>query len=605
VGEWQNMVTTNRLAEQLTFPINRSDIKMATAKDFTDKFKPKTNLEEKVYSILSASPHTLADTRELSAFEQQVMDAMSLEEALERRGVFRKMKAMQDRMAVKANRQNKIKSKIYHRIRRRDKIRKQLKEFENLQKTDPAAALEKLNEIQRERATERMNLRRRNTGKWAKNQTIRAKYNPEAREALKESLQLSREITQKVNTKESSDSEDDADDADGEKGKTVDDKLMHGYKKYWDQVTKDQPEKSNTDKVSINSRETPASNTNSNANNTSNVSKETPQKPGGANNANMKPQSRATSSFIVSKSSESGTKNKCDKSWDIENMFDEMEDKLNYKIKSSIKKLEDSESSDSGDEDHEDKNKVDKTLVNDGKDRDFMDETRVRKRTMEDYSNMEPAQNDAPNLKLPRLEAVTKKKESGVYVDPDKVLRMPAHKLKSAIPEIMHGGDDDNSDDDTSMNNIIAQAFADDDVVADFKKEKSKIVDADKPSEESEVLPGWGSWGGGGLKPHKPQTKRDNKPRKPRKDGMLGNIIINENAAEKLKKHQVSDIPYPFTSVSDYQASVRQPIGKNWVPETVFKKLTLPKVVTKTGTIIPPLDRSALVNEEKVQMKTR
>ena len=36
---------------------------------------------------------------------------MSLEEALEKRDVFRKMRALQDKMAIKANRQNKIKSK--------------------------------------------------------------------------------------------------------------------------------------------------------------------------------------------------------------------------------------------------------------------------------------------------------------------------------------------------------------------------------------------------------------------------------------------------------------------------------------------------------------
>merc|ERR1712168_1033107 len=98
--------------------------------------------------------------------------------------------------------------------------------------------------------------------------------------------------------------------------------------------------------------------------------------------------------------------------------------------------------------------------------------------------------------------------------------------------------------------------------------------------EESDVLPGWGSWGGSGAPTPKPV--------KPRKDSMLGNIIINQKANEKLKKHQVFHIPYPFTSVSDYQASVRQPIGKNWVPETVFKKLTQPKVLTRAGAIIKP-----------------
>ena len=66
---------------------------------------------------------------------------------------------------------------------------------------------------------------------------------------------------------------------------------------------------------------------------------------------------------------------------------------------------------------------------------------------------------------------------------------------------------------------------------------------------------------------------------------------------------QVSDLPFPFTSVADYEASIRQPIGKNWVPETVFQKLTEPKIVTKAGTIIQPMDKSALIQEERVKIK--
>lgn len=56
-----------------------------------------------------------------------------------------------------------------------------MKEFEQLQRTDPEAALKKLIEIDKIRAQERASLRHRNTGKWSKNLIVRAKYDKEVR----------------------------------------------------------------------------------------------------------------------------------------------------------------------------------------------------------------------------------------------------------------------------------------------------------------------------------------------------------------------------------------------------------------------------------------
>lgn len=54
-----------------------------------------------------------------------------------------------------------------------------MKEFEELQKTDPAAALEKLEQLDKSRAEERMSLRHKSTGQWAKSKQVRAKYDKE------------------------------------------------------------------------------------------------------------------------------------------------------------------------------------------------------------------------------------------------------------------------------------------------------------------------------------------------------------------------------------------------------------------------------------------
>lgn len=64
---------------------------------------------------------------------------------------------------------------------KKEKLKQQLKEFEELQKTNPEEALMKLEALEKGRALERHTLRHKNTGKWAKNKLIRAKYNKAVR----------------------------------------------------------------------------------------------------------------------------------------------------------------------------------------------------------------------------------------------------------------------------------------------------------------------------------------------------------------------------------------------------------------------------------------
>lgn len=73
----------------------------------------------------------------------------------------------------------------YHRLLRSEKTKQQIKDFETLQKTDPEAALKQLEMLEKNRAEERATLRHRNTGKWARNQVIKAKYNKEVSFELK------------------------------------------------------------------------------------------------------------------------------------------------------------------------------------------------------------------------------------------------------------------------------------------------------------------------------------------------------------------------------------------------------------------------------------
>jgi U3 small nucleolar RNA-associated protein 14 len=124
-------------------------------------------------------------------------------------------------------------------------------------------------------------------------------------------------------------------------------------------------------------------------------------------------------------------------------------------------------------------------------------------------------------------------------------------------------------------------------------------------------LPGWGSWSGPNIKSDKKNRKRKqtiifNVPEKvPRKDENKGKVIIFEDVNEKLKEHLVSELPYPFTSVKDFEASLRAPISSTFVPPNAHLRLTRPAVKTKIGQIIEPMNEDILVKKESTLEKTQ
>ncbi|EEC09330.1 conserved hypothetical protein [Ixodes scapularis] len=209
VSRWDPVVKKNRLAEQICFPLQQPDMRMVPAEQFVKKFQPKTSLEAEINKLLASSENVLHDDKELTPAEEKALQAMSLDEARERRQELMKMRALLSYQEMKARRQNKIKSKKYHRIMKKERLKKQMKEFEELKESNPELAIEKLRELEKQRVLERVSLRHKSTGKWAKQQMLRSKYNQESREALLKQLEMSRQLTHKAAAEESSESDDD------------------------------------------------------------------------------------------------------------------------------------------------------------------------------------------------------------------------------------------------------------------------------------------------------------------------------------------------------------------------------------------------------------
>lgn len=178
-------------------------------------------------------------------------------------------------------------------------------------------------------------------------------------------------------------------------------------------------------------------------------------------------------------------------------------------------------------------------------------------------------------------------------IDPHSFLNVRSKHLITAVPKTQEFGDidEDEVENLSAANKMsLVEAFENDDIVNDFIEEieDTKIQNDDVVDK----LPGWGSWSGHNMK--KKNKFNQKKPLYKRKD----RIIINNKPNEKLRKHLISSVPFPFTTVKDFEASMRLPIGKDFIPSSAHSKLTKPSVVTKAGTIIEPMTEDVLVQNK-------
>lgn len=125
---------------------------------------------------------------------------------------------------------------------------------------------------------------------------------------------------------------------------------------------------------------------------------------------------------------------------------------------------------------------------------------------------------------------------------------------------------------------IVKEMFkeCDNEFENEFTNEKKSIIEAEMPSIEKEVLPGWNSWGGAGLEVI--ETKYNTVIRRKegidlynRKDHKQSNVIINENN-KPLDDKYIATLPFGYTK-EDYEMKMNMPVTKEWNSLRVFNKL--------------------------------
>ncbi|XP_008570607.1 PREDICTED: U3 small nucleolar RNA-associated protein 14 homolog A isoform X1 [Galeopterus variegatus] len=594
LSKWDPIVQKNRRAKQLVFPLDRKHSAFAPIEHVLSGWKARTPLEQEIFNLLHKNKQPVTDPL-LTPVEKASLKAMSLEEAKMRREVLQRARALQSYYEAKARREKKIKSKKYHKVVKKGKAKKALKEFEHLQKVNPTAALEELEKIEKARMMERMSLKHQNSGKWAKSKAIMAKYDLEARQAMQEQLAKNKELTQKLQVASESEGEEEGaeeeeepivpnavnkvqmnagglnpwmlrsctsdtreaeiqkdpkqpsepvvhevSESEGEEGPMVEEEILMKEFKERQSLRKRSELKQDTELVG--SEETKDSSSQEVLSELRALSQKLNKK-----NHQFRKQKVSSAEAVVQVQREQSAT--------------EEEDPLLLQRPERVQTLEELEEL--------------------GKEGCFQNKELPRPVLEGQCSERNP--NNRPD-------ASKEKKKKEQMIDLQNLLTTKPPSVKSlAVPTTIEELEDKEERD---QKQVIKEAFAGDDVIRDFLREKREAVEASKPKDLDLTLPGWGEWGGVGLKPSAKKRrwfliKAPEGP--PRKDKNLPNVIINEKRNIHAAAHQVRVLPYPFTHHQQFERTIQTPIGSTWNTQRAFQKLTTPKVVTKPGHIIRPI----------------
>ena len=520
VTKWDHIVQKNRKASHLSFPLNQEPFHIKTVDEF---FKPNekflTPLEKEMHALLSNNKCIERPDHALTVLEEETLAAMSLEEAKARLNELRKHRSLLSYHEAKAKRQKKIKSRHYHKMLKKQRMKEDRK---------LAPMEEDSEELDRQRAIERASLRHRKGSKWSRNRRIAAKSNEKLKFDLEEQR---RKHVQLLERQVHSDSDD-------------------------DDETNDTHNEPNLDFFSALKPAKPIA--------LPNFVKANPwlrhcdDKKETAGNSESVETEEMKFKAAVSKLSELENEEVKDSN-SVENRLEEMEDTTTMQQEEGL--VED-----------------DKEQTDD--DKNVMVISNVMKKHEKEETYLKEVRFDKGNIDFSHVS-----------------LTKPISRLQPKLVE----------SDEENQKITIEEAFADDDVVAEFQAEKHEIVNKNSQNVDMDSsLPGWGSWGGSGIKKKKKKITKKIKGER-RKDSNLGHVILNDKRDVYVSKHQVHTLPYPFVNKEQFEGTIARPVGSTWNTPEIFSAAIKPGVETSIGTIIPPLNSNELFTEQadKAEIKRK
>ncbi|KAF9358269.1 hypothetical protein BGX26_002137 [Mortierella sp. AD094] len=674
VTKWLPIVQKNRQAEHLAFPMNAPPVDAPSSSTLASKFDASTQLEKEVQEVLVEGG---MQEKRLMEFEELALNKMTTEEVEKRRADLRMMRDLMFREEIRAKRISKIKSKLYRKIKKKERERNGLTS-EEMAELDPEQAREERMLAEQKRAQERMTLKHKNTGKWAKDQLKHGNFDPDSRQAITEQIERGERLRRKIQDVDSDEelsggdseySDFDDDDVEGVKARAFDElaQVEHQLAKDEDaameakvgkgvfamKFMQDAAKRSKmqaqaaADDFRREMMEEDELRDQSSEDEWKSVTK-------GGKKAGKKAPKEAEAGTVIgaggrmvfgtasatpandSKETSAGQGKavKMNSGGQISKVAlsaghtTKVAGPVSVKIAgSSTRSTSNAQDNDSEDDSanpwlQNDKHgqgkiarKNDKGMTKDSSKSEKLQAKLKKQKAAEAGSDDEVQIDTSSYLTLSK----DSQKERGLNKeDSDKeesTASAPAASKKTkatkAAPAVVSKAQDDDGDDSDaseaepvmvhakttaalSQRDLVARAFANDNVVSEFEKEKMEVMEAERPKDVDMTLPGWGSWGGKGAKKKKNVVVKKAQPGdgvdvSKRKDAKLAHVIINEKRDKKAAAYAVTQIPHPFKTWAQYEQSLRAPVGKEWNTNSTFQKMTLPRITTKLGKIIDPL----------------
>lgn len=570
VSKWQDAVQQMRQAEHLSFPINPTTQHNDANVFIREAGKTSSEVESKVATILEES--NLTNPTKESTFEEIATASISPEEMKKRTAELRVMRELMFREERKAKRIKKIKSKAYRRIKKKELARNQELVESDESDTDHDIA----------RAKERMTLKHKTQGKWAKDMIKHGmSKDKETRDEMEEMLKQGERLRSKIL----------GHDEDEESDNNASDLEQHDE----DLDSKDQhSERENVGKTGVLNmafmRNAEARERDQNKEQLQRLkSMENGEDTGLIEDS----ESLANKTFNKGRRvyAPGSTEARADmKALDQETLkeiqIDDSKSLTNRLSKSNTKVSVKAKSAKAGE------NKASETQANPWIN-DSDDEEYVKKSSKVHLVDQDSSKSTKSAHKISKEMAKQSKKKSKKSKDEELLLDLEDRNSLNIVDA--YGGSDEETEVGTmfKQQNVIAEAFAGDDVVNKFEEEKRRVAIDEADKEQDVTLPGWGDWAGSGTENRK--KRRVVKKIKgivdqdKRRDKNLKNVIINERVNKKNLKYQSSAVPFPFESREQYERSLRMPLGQEWTSRTSHQKMIKPRILTKSSTVIDPL----------------
>ncbi|KAJ2447502.1 hypothetical protein IWW46_000265 [Coemansia sp. RSA 2440] len=589
VSEWQPTVSANREAEHLSFPLNQPTV-APTTKALAD-IKSSTVMESQIQSILEQSGMTDEQQRQ---YEELELQSQTPDEIRARQRELRLMRDLMFRSERKAKRSAKIKSKAYHRILKKEKLRGQEKALEQMQHEDPEMYAMLVEKMARNRAEERMTLRHKNTGKWAQAMSKRS-HDEGAQQMLREQLEQHDSLKRKIYDIESDDDVDEYEagqerESDGEN----DDGTFEGIRKgAIDQLGAesdeggDVPHKALFDmkfmrsamqrkqdqadedvrlaKAEFEALEADVDDEGGvKVNRTAAVKAAQAGVPAGAlGRMSFGGGLAAVEDVDVEESAEPSAVR-----LDEHGLIGQVASNAGHKVRLD--------------------GPLSVTSAKDAENPWLDSKATATQRGDSSLLSKDSTRLDKLSARLREKRANTRTTATGAMAE--SVLLDVTQTLNANANDNMQHVSNPNA---FTQRELVEQAFAEDNVVeAEFAQEKEDEEMADAPRDEDLTLPGWGAWGGTKIAPRKNKIVRkavNGVARANRTDANMGSVIINQRQQKTATKYYASSVPFPYYSGDQYEASMQAPLGKEWNTTKSHAKIIKPRVLTKSGRIIDPI----------------